>query len=86
MEGETAEHIALKCVNALELLPESTPSIKHLVDGKVYGCLLTVLALCWTKSEHFAGPNLVSCVRQPSGTDKVDCASIVHHNINRYKA
>ncbi|XP_071531466.1 uncharacterized protein [Panulirus ornatus] len=43
-------------------------------------------ALCWTKSEHFAGPNLVSCVRQPSGTDKVDCASIVHHNINRYKA
>ncbi|KAG7158941.1 Nuclear mitotic apparatus protein 1-like [Homarus americanus] len=74
MEEEAVENIILKCVNALELLPEQTPAIKHLVDGRVYGRLLTILKNEDVKKsdlvglipdlqaiikDHFAGPNLI---------------------------
>ncbi|KAG0729737.1 hypothetical protein GWK47_029746 [Chionoecetes opilio] len=41
---DAAESVVLKCINALELVGESCPSIQHLADGKLYCCLLSILS------------------------------------------
>ncbi|XP_042859138.1 nuclear mitotic apparatus protein 1-like [Penaeus japonicus] len=75
MEEITAEQVTLRCVNALELLPETIPSITQLADGKFFARLINILknpdvqncdlvsnipTLETILKEHFAGPDLVN--------------------------
>ncbi|KAK8404754.1 hypothetical protein O3P69_007773 [Scylla paramamosain] len=52
---DSAENVLLKCVNALELVPESCCSIKHLADGKIYCCLISFL-----NKENIVGEDLAA--------------------------
>nr|XP_053632844.1 GRIP and coiled-coil domain-containing protein 2-like isoform X2 [Cherax quadricarinatus] len=90
MEEETAEQVVLKCVNALELLPEDTPTIRHLVDGLVFSHLLAVLKnedrrnsdllvlmpqLDVIIKEHFAGPKLI-CFEDVAAGSQVELTKL----------
>ncbi|KAK3853386.1 hypothetical protein Pcinc_040073 [Petrolisthes cinctipes] len=69
----TAEIVILKCVNALELVMEECPSLKHFTDGCILSPLLSCLKNDTYKDDfvtliprlesllrkHFAGPNLI---------------------------
>ncbi|KAK3853779.1 hypothetical protein Pcinc_039690 [Petrolisthes cinctipes] len=69
----TAEIVVLKCVNALELVTEECPSLKHLTDGRILSRLISCLKNETYKDdfvtliprleslirEHFAGPKLI---------------------------
>ncbi|XP_066956048.1 putative leucine-rich repeat-containing protein DDB_G0290503 isoform X2 [Macrobrachium rosenbergii] len=85
MPEETAKDVILKCVNALELLPEETPTVKQLSDGKFFSRMMIYLknedinsedtetivaALNSLLKEHFAGPKLVCFEAVVSGDEQ----------------
>ncbi|XP_068214874.1 uncharacterized protein [Palaemon carinicauda] len=84
MPEETAKEVILKCVNALGLLPEETPNVKQLCDGKFYSRMIIYLKNEDIKSEdtekivavldsllkeYFAGPKLVCFEAVVSGDE-----------------
>ncbi|XP_064108562.1 golgin subfamily A member 4-like isoform X2 [Macrobrachium nipponense] len=85
MPEETAKDVILKCVNALELLPEETPTVKQLSDGKFFSRMMIYLKNEDIKSEdtetivaalnsllkkYFAGPKLVCFEAVVSGDEQ----------------